>query len=131
MTRRRYISTDISTDTAVNRVARASEFAALLYTWMIPHVKDDATITGDPERLLLKVMPGRRDKEPDDVLAALELIESEGLFEKWDRRRALIYFDPHKFYLYQSYIGTGNRRLDPASTLEELPTLVKNHRKSP
>ena len=40
MARRRYISTNISTDPKVNILAeKYGDFAALLYTWMIPHVR--------------------------------------------------------------------------------------------
>ena len=46
MARRRYISTAISTDTAVCKLAKKyGEFAAMLYTWMIPHAEDDAKLT--------------------------------------------------------------------------------------
>ena len=48
MSRRRYLSTEVSLDTRINRLAlEAGDFAALLYTWMIPHAEDDASITAD------------------------------------------------------------------------------------
>lgn len=122
MSRRRYISTEISLDPAVNRVARRSDFAALLYTWMIPHASDDATITGDPEKLLLEVLPGRRDKEPDDIQAALEVMEAEGLFELWSRETMTIYFWPESFYRYQTYIKPTNRRMWDAISEEQRKT---------
>jgi hypothetical protein len=44
--RRRYLSTAISLDPTVNKLARtAGDFAALLFTWMIPHADDDGAIT--------------------------------------------------------------------------------------
>lgn len=125
MSRRRYVSTEISLDGALNRVAKQSDFAALLYTWMIPHAADDATITGDPEKLLMAVMPGRRDKDPADIEAALKLLEAEGLFELWSRSTRTIYFWPHAFYRYQTYIKTSNRR-DAAADAEEHRRTPKN-----
>ena len=45
MSRRRYISTSMSIDKRLNKLAvEAGDFAALLYTWMIPHAADDTTI---------------------------------------------------------------------------------------
>jgi hypothetical protein len=126
MSRRRYLSTDISLDPAVNRVARRSEFAALLYTWMIPHAREDATITGNPERLLLEVMPGRRDKEATDIEEALEIIESEGLFEMWSRVTNTIYFPLESFYRYQTIVQKQNRRTAPAITIEQQRTAANS-----
>ncbi len=80
MARRRYVSTTISQDTRVNKLAmQYGDFAALLYTWMIPHAADDATLPGDPEELLYQVLPGRRDKTEDDVRSALDGMAALGL----------------------------------------------------
>ena len=122
MSRRRYVSTDISLDPAVNRVSKKSDFAALLYTWMIPHASDDATITGDPEKLMMLVMPGRRDKDPKDIAAALTLLEAEGLFELWSRTTGTIYLWPATFYRYQTYIKPANRRSESADAAEQRKT---------
>ena len=107
MSRRRYISTRISKDKRVNAVAMRSDFAALLYTWLIAHAADDATCSGDPEELLYEVMPGRRDKTAQDVEDALEIIQQEGLFTS---RNGRIYFETDTFYKYQTYISKANRR---------------------
>lgn len=92
MARKRYLSTDVSKDKLVNRLAvEAGDFAALLYTWMIPHAGDDGTVEGDPEELLLVAMPGRRDKEPEDVANALGAMDRIGLI-RWDRERGVAHF---------------------------------------
>lgn len=109
MSRRRYISTEISTDTAVNRLAMKSDFAALLYTWMIPHCGDDACIPADAEEILLLVMPGRRDKTPEDIEEALRLMQDFGLIH-WDDDGKSVNYPPEAFYKYQSYIKDGARR---------------------
>jgi hypothetical protein len=123
MSRRRFISTRISTDTAINELATQSDFAALLYTWMIPHALDDGIVYGDPETLLFTVIPGRRDKNIDDIVAALELIESvkaevrdsDGTTRsvpliRWDRRNNRVVFPSSTFYKYQTNIKGGSRR---------------------
>lgn len=108
MSRRRYVSTQISQDTRVNRLAVSyGDFAALLYTWMIPHAADDATLPGDPEELLYQVLPGRRDKSPEDVQAALDGMVALGLVQYNGDGRLM--FPPVAFYRYQTYIKDRNK----------------------
>jgi len=108
MARRRYVSTTISQDTRVNKLAvKCGDFAALLYTWMIPHAADDATLPGDPEELLYQILPGRRDKSPEDVQAALDGMAALGLIEPTGDGRLM--FPPVAFYKYQTYIKDRNK----------------------
>lgn len=74
MARRRYISTDISTDKTVNKMAmKYGDFAALFYTWLIPHIEDNCEITGDAEELLAIVCPWRRDKTVEDISGVIKV----------------------------------------------------------
>ena len=110
MSRRRYLSTEISVDRQVNQLGtKYGDAPVLLYTWMIPHAADDGTINGDPYELLGMVWPQRRDKSEEDVIRCLTQIEEFGLIA-WDRDAALIYFPAGPFYRYQSYIKEANRR---------------------
>lgn len=103
MARRRYISTKLSLDAKVNKLAMtAGDFAALLYTWMIPHAEDDARLTGDPDEILMMVCPGRRDKSTEDIAAALQAMHDLRLVE-WNQDEGYVQF-PASFYGYQSYI---------------------------
>lgn len=109
MSRRRKLSTTISLDKDVNRLARdAGDFAALLYTWMIPHAEDSASITGNVEELMLTVVPGFRHHTEADIEAAVEAMDRIGLVA-WDHDDALIYFDSESFYRHQSYIPEAKR----------------------
>lgn len=122
MGRRRYVSTDISTDARIRKLAEQSEFAALLYTWMIPHALDDATITADADELLMLVVPGFRWRTTEDVAEALGLMLSAGLLvQAGDRLR----FPEKSFYHYQSYIGEARR------TAEATPEPTPPRRKTP
>lgn len=115
MSRRRYVSTNISTDTRVNRLAlEYGDFAALLYTWMIPHAADDAGLPDDPEELLFTVIPGRRDKTVDDVDRALQGMIDLGLLRR-DPARKRLFFPAAAFYRYQAYIGESRRSPAPAA----------------
>ena len=107
MARRRYISTVISVDVIVNRLACKSDFAALLYTWMIPHAEEDGTITADPEELLYTVCPARRDKDVEDVQDAVALMREMGLLILHEE---LLYFPVESFYRYQSNVHADRRR---------------------
>jgi hypothetical protein len=108
MSRRRYLSTDISLDLRINRLAAtAGDFAVMLYTWMIPHAADDATLPADPEEIMYMVIPGRRDKTTDDVAAALGAMRDCGLIIWQDGE---LRFPAAAFYRYQTYIKEGNRR---------------------
>lgn len=108
MARRRYLSTDISLDSRVNQLAvECGDFAVLLYTWMIPHAEDDASLGKDSFELMLRVLPGRRDKTIEDVNAALAGMVALGLVEIDDNA---IRFPSMAFYTHQSYITDGRRR---------------------
>lgn len=131
MSRRRYISTKLSQDSKINKLAMtAGDFAAMLYTWLIPHAEDDARVYGDIEEIMMMVIPGRRDKTPEDVTSALLAMEELGLII-WNQEEHYIEFPPEKFYSYQTYI-TENRRQcrstpDPERTS---PNNAANQRKS-
>lgn len=119
MARRRYISTDISIDPDVTQlVEEYGEFAGLLYTWMIPHAEDDATLSGDPRKLLYQVVPGLRSRTVADVEAALEGMARLGLIE-WDRAENLIRFPAESFYRYQTYIKEDRRRSSPQNSANQ------------
>lgn len=124
MSRRRYISTEISIDKYVNQMGvKYGDAPVLLYTWMIPHAQDDATMNGDPYELLGMVWPQRRDKTEDDVVRALEQMEEFNLIV-WDRTARVVYFPVHSFYKYQTYIKKENRRT--AENAEERRTSAEN-----
>ena len=110
MSRKRYVSTNISVDPRVRDLAQQSEFAALLYTWMIPHADDSASITADPEELLMQVVPGFRWRTAEDVASALDLMVSLELLLRVDDR---LRFPPESFYKYQAYIGSERRNGGP------------------
>src|SRR3990167_4529790 len=121
MARRRYLSTEISKDKRVYALTeRAGDFAAMLYTWMLPHAEDDGSITADHDEIVALVVPfllGRRrfdvrGKVAAAVAAMLDLtllIEEDGRY----------YFPPDSFYRYQSYIKPEHRRKTPESTVEQ------------
>lgn len=131
MSRRRYISTTISTDKIINQLAREyGDFAALLYTWMIPHADDAAFLTGDPEELIMTVCPGMRHHTESDVVEALRGMDNLGLIS-WDGE--IVYFDSQSFYRHQSYIQEA-KRVDNSAHFQEqrqTPPNAAKRRESP
>ncbi len=116
MSRKRYVSTDISVDARVRQLAERSEFAALLYTWMIPHAGDDAHITADPDELLMQVVPGFRWRTAADVTEATDLMVEFGLLARADER---FRFPGRAFYKYQAYVRTERRAKAEEPAAEE------------
>ena len=110
MSRRRYITTDISLDKDVTRMGiKYGDAPVLLYTWLIVHASDNATVDGDPFELLGLVWPNRRDKSEEDIISCLLQIDEFKLIA-WDREESKIYFPIGPFYRVQSYINKDNRR---------------------
>jgi hypothetical protein len=109
VSRKRYLSTNVSTDPRVRDLAKdAGEFAALLYTWMIPHAADDGMISADPDELLMLVVPGFRWRTRDDVQDATQAMERLGLLLRVDCSH--FQFPPTAFYRYQAYVKADRRR---------------------
>jgi len=103
MSRRRFISTDLSTDVQVTALARNHGcFAVLLYTWMIPHCTAGGSLHGSPSEILRRVIPGRRDKEEQDVYGALLAMDKLGLIT-WNQEEKAIQFDPVRWRRDQRY----------------------------
>lgn len=93
MAKKRYISTRMSTDPKIAvLIEKGGDFAALLYTWMIPHIEEYCRINGTPEEIMLQVIPGRRDKTADDVMCAIVVIQDAGLIT-WHAQDRYLEFD--------------------------------------
>ncbi|OPX85526.1 MAG: hypothetical protein A4E53_03520 [Pelotomaculum sp. PtaB.Bin104] len=75
MANRRMLGKSISVSEKVNDL---SDFAALLFTWMIPHADDWGILPGSPKKLKALVLPMRRQSAAE-VEEALKEIESANL----------------------------------------------------
>lgn len=121
MARRRYVSTEISVDPRVNRLAETwGDFAALLYTWMIPHADDAGGLSDDPEQLIFTVVPGRRSRTIEDIQNAVDGMIELGLIEH-DSDAHRLRFPIAAFAKYQSYV-TKERRASAQNSAEQRTT---------
>jgi hypothetical protein len=110
----------MATDKRLNKLGiEYGDFAAMLYTWMIPHAEDSGCLNGDLDEFIATVIPMRRDKSAEDVAAALKGMVALDLIE-WDG--AEIRFPPDSFYRYQSYVKDVNRRAPEPISEEQRKT---------
>ena len=122
MSRRRYISTDISTDTKMAELAEYGPLPLLLYTWAIPHMDDWARMTGDPRQFKLLVCPAL-DTVAADIEKALEQIASVGLWERYQvSGRWYIAIPEDNWFKYQTYINKNKRDDDSKSNYPAPPS---------
>jgi len=117
MPRRRYISTNISTDCGTNKL---STFAALLYTWAIPHFNDDCRLTPkNAEEIKWSVIPARSEGI-GMVVSAIEEIVMAGLWGMDNNGH--ICMPSESFYKYQTYIPAEKRRETPQIAASPAPS---------
>lgn len=98
MAQRRMISKSISTS---RKLSRVSDFAALLFTWIIPHCDDYGHLDGSPELVKAIVVP-LRSKTVEEIETALkELITIELIYTY--RQGEDIYLSIVKWEDYQTF----------------------------
>ena len=118
MSRRRYLSTDISTDGKVN--GELSDRAALLYSWAIPHFADDCRLTPkNAAEVQLAIVPGRK-WTMEDVENVMNEIFAAQLWGRDDKGK--IFTPAESFYKYQTYINAANRRETPEIAAQQRTT---------
>ena len=121
MSRRRYISTDISTDAQLAMLAQHGPLPLLLYTWAIPHMDDWGRMTGDALQFKLLVCPAL-NVTVDEVEQVLEQIASAGLWLRYEvDERYYLAIPPEKWYRYQTYINKAKRSADCGSAFPPPP----------
>ena len=126
MSRRRYISTDISKDSRVAQLAaECGDFAALLYTWMLPHADDDCSVESDHDQLAALIVPFWLKRKRFDVRAHVDraidgMLRLKLLLQEGQH----YYFPPGAFYKYQTYVKPERRRISTQNP--EVPRKTRN-----
>ena len=101
MARRRMLSTRISLSKKVNHV---SDQAALLYTWMIPHLDELGLMEADPEVVKAQVVPMRITFTTEVVASCMDELEGAGLIMRYKANSSTYLSDP-KFFEFQTFKG--------------------------
>jgi hypothetical protein len=131
MSRRRYISTDISTDIKTAELAEYGTLPLLLYTWAIPHMDDWGRMTGDARQFKLLVCPAL-DVSSKDVDEAINQISSVGLWIRYEvDGKNVISIPDDSWFKHQSYINKAKRGDDSGSNYPKIPTNTEEHRGLP
>ena len=130
MSRRRYISSDISVDAQLAVLAQHGTLPLLLYTWAIPHMDDWGRMTGDPLQFKLLVCPAL-DYTPAEIEDALEQIADAGLWMRYEVDGShYIAIPAEKWFKYQTYINKAKRTDDSGSSFPSPPS-AEEHRGTP
>ncbi|MGI9861343.1 hypothetical protein SDD30_08160 [Moorella naiadis] len=129
MSRKRNISTDISTDTRVAALAeKAGPFAVLAFTWLIPHADDWGRFTADPMEIKLQVFPAF-NVTTHEIQEALQAIAEVGLITLYQVNGKQYLAFRNSFYKYQTYIPATKRREDKSQY--PAPPNINEHRIMP
>ena len=139
MASRRMISKSISISKKVNSI---SDFAALLFTWMIPHADDYGVLDGDEGTIKALVVPRRKQTE-SAVGQALSEMQKVGLIWRYFYKEKpyiqFINFEEHQEGLhkrtcpkYPLYLDcchdSGNFREIPGNSLRTEPNRTEKNR---
>ncbi|MDR3543259.1 MAG: DnaD domain protein [Desulfosporosinus sp.] len=127
MSRRRYISTDISIDTA--ELAQFGPLPLLLYTWAIPHLDDWGRMSGESRKFKLLVCPAL-DVTVSEVEKAIQQITDMGFWQRYqDNGKWFIAIPKDSWFKDQSYINTKKRFQDESKF--PAPPSAENDRITP
>ena len=110
MSRKRSISTDMSTDPKLAELAEHGHLPLLLYTWAIPHADDYGRMTGDARQFKLLVCPALNVSK-NEVFEALQQIADVGLWHLSEvDGRWIIAFPEDSWYKHQPDLVQRHRR---------------------
>lgn len=101
------ISKSISTS---QKLARVSDFAALLYTWIIPHTDDMGRMDGDNLLIKAKVVPLRK-KSALKIECSLRELEKTGLILRYKVLRNT-YLQVVDFHFFQTFKNDRGRKAE-------------------
>jgi DnaD/phage-associated family protein len=129
LSRKRYISTDLSTDIRLAELAEHGTLPLLLYTWAIPHFDDWGRISGDPRQFKLTVCPAL-EYSSSEVLAAIDQIANVGLWNRYQADGKWVLAIPSKsWFKHQSYISKEKRNNDEGSNFKSMDFAEEGHEK--
>lgn len=112
MSRKRSITSDISTDPRVAQLAQYGPLPLLLYTWCMTHADDWGRLIGEPVQLRLTVCPALAVSAAE-VEEALNQVAAVGLWERYQvDGRWYIAYPLEAWYRHQSYISKDKRSQD-------------------
>lgn len=116
MSRKRYITTDISLSGKIEELGRiAGEYAVILWTWMLPHLDDWGRMEGEADKVFYTVTPrfAKLERSPEDAEQALQAMTDLELLQRYSvNGKIYIQVNLDSFYELQTYIPKIKRKVD-------------------
>ena len=113
MSRKVFISSDISIDENLDDVASENALAALLWPWFLTCFDDWGRSEASPKRLKNKVFPGNELVTPEVIATALQLYQKYGLLKLYEvDGKQYMAVDQEKWFKYQTHIRKEKREKD-------------------
>lgn len=112
MGRKRFISSDISTDEKLAEVAEENPAAALMWPWLCTALDDWGRMSANPREVKLNVFPGFMFSAPD-IQKAMELLDRVGLCHLYQiDGHQYLQVNPETFYDLNTYIQKSRQQTD-------------------
>jgi len=135
MSRKLYVSTDISIDEAVAEIAEEDPVAALLWPWLLVHLDDWGRSSASERRLKAAVAPMMETITTEVIRGALERYATHGLIALYEvDGQEYLAVNPEKWWRYQTHIHKSKRDNDqslvpapPAGVLRKPRGISRNH----
>lgn len=113
--RKRFITSDISTDSKLYKVAAANPIAALMWPWFIKELDDWGRMKADPIEVKLNVFQAF-PYTAEEIQAAMECYHEHGLAWLYTvDGKQYLQVNPESWYRLQSYIQASRRNRDDSS----------------
>ena len=113
MSRKLYVSSDMSVDERLGEVADSQPLAALMWPWLISSLDDWGRTEWIARRIKATVFPALAIITTDIIDEALGLFVKVGLLEEYEvAGRRYLCVPPEKWFSYQSHIHADKRTND-------------------
>ena len=112
MARKRFITSDISTDKKIAILAEENPTAALMWPWIMTNLDDWGRMGADPVEVKLTVFPAFPFTSKD-IAKAISLYDKYGLAHYYEvDGKPYLAVNPDTYYKYQTYINKTRKEKD-------------------
>lgn len=112
MARKRFVTSEMSTDERLAQVAEENPTAALMWPWFITGLDDWGRMTASPMKIKLDIFPAFQFTS-QDIEKAIQTYDKYGLVHVYSvKGKKYLAVDPNKYFKYQTYIATKKRYVD-------------------
>jgi len=113
MSRKLYVSTDISIDEAIAEIADDDPLSALLWPWLLVHLDDWGRSSASARRLKGAVAPMFEAVTVEVIERALQAYAAKGLIALYEvGGHRYLAVEPEKWWRYQTHIHRSKREVD-------------------